>query len=260
MYDFEITKREVLVSIAIIFLMLATGFLISGNIASAVEEKNEIYHKALKIEDEDMYNHAKSIGVGNAFTYFSLDAVTPQSIERLAGEYLYIERIYEEEHYKSRTVTKKDANGKEYQKTEWYWEWDHEKTDYWESPTVIFNGEEYPTNKFTNLPTSSHGYDYISIHKRYKYYTTDIHLEGSAYLNFGVGSIDGKVYLASSTTVQDLYQSKLGNPTVYTVVFWIVWIILTGFLVFGFYYLDNYWLEDNPNGGRKRRYRRHGWH
>lgn len=81
MYDFRITKREVLASIAIIFFMLATGFLISGNIASDIEEKNEVYHKALKIEDEDMYNHAKSIGVGNAFTYFSLDAVTPQSID-----------------------------------------------------------------------------------------------------------------------------------------------------------------------------------
>ena len=28
------------------------------------------------------------------------------------------------------------------------------------------------------------------------------------------------------------------------IVFWIVWIIVIGLVVYGFYYLDNYWLED----------------
>lgn len=258
--DFEITKREVLVSIAIAFIMLALGFVISGNISSAIEESNEVYHKALKIEDQDMYDHAKSIGVGNAFTFFSLDAVTPQSIERLDGEYLWIKRVYEEEHYKSRTVTKKDADGKEYTETEWYWEWDEEKTEYWSSPTVIFNGEEYPKDQFTNYPTNSHGYDYLSLHRRYSYYTIPTHLEGSAYLNFGIGMINGKVRLASGMTVQDHYQYSLSNPAVGVTIFWVCWVIFGGFLIFGFYYLDNKWLEDNSSDTHRHRRHYRRWH
>ena len=47
----EVTKREILVSIAIFFIMLGFGFLISQNISERTEEANEEYRKALKIED-----------------------------------------------------------------------------------------------------------------------------------------------------------------------------------------------------------------
>lgn len=176
----------------------------------------------------------------------------------MTGEYLYIERIYEEEHYKSRTVTKKDANGKKYQETEWYWEWDRMDTEEWKSPTVIFNGEEYPTDQFTNYPSNSHSYDYLSTHRRYIYHTTPTHLDGSAYLSFGIGFINGRVHLAVNKSVQEHYQSSIRSPVGGLVFFWVAWIIFGAFLVFGFYYLDNDWLEDSD--GHRRRRRHNGWH
>ena len=49
--DFQITKREILVSLAILFIGLALGFCISTGIADSVDAANEKYFKSLKIND-----------------------------------------------------------------------------------------------------------------------------------------------------------------------------------------------------------------
>lgn len=276
MRDFEITKREVLLSIAIVCIMITLGFFISSSISSSVEEKNEVYHKALKIEDMDMYEHAKNIGVGNAFSIFTLDAVTPQSIPELTDQYLYIERVYEIETLKTRVVTETyTVNGKTQTRTrtETYWDWDVESRDRYKSPTVIFNGTEYPVDKFHNYPerqmtisedtfTSdaldcyrwNSTYRYTSSHHRYSYYIVPLSFEGSTYLNLSNGDIEGNPNLHKDTEVQDLYTSYLANPTVRVVIFWIIWMLLTAGLVFGFYYIDNRWLEDHNHRSHHRRW------
>lgn len=52
----EITKREVLASVSIVAVMLLIGFLISGKIQNVIMDDNERYNKAVKIEDEELYN------------------------------------------------------------------------------------------------------------------------------------------------------------------------------------------------------------
>ena len=47
----EITKREILASISIITIMILFGILISTKISEYQMDKNEIYNKAVKIED-----------------------------------------------------------------------------------------------------------------------------------------------------------------------------------------------------------------
>lgn len=51
MDDFEITKREVLVSIIIVLLMLAIGFAIHGSISDSLIEGYSRYDTALQIEN-----------------------------------------------------------------------------------------------------------------------------------------------------------------------------------------------------------------
>lgn len=48
----EITKREILVSISIVAVMIAVGFLISGKISEHEMDKNEKYNKAVKINSQ----------------------------------------------------------------------------------------------------------------------------------------------------------------------------------------------------------------
>ena len=53
--DFEITKREVLASIAIIAVLLIIGLGISDKISDKIADKNEKYNKAIKIEDQELF-------------------------------------------------------------------------------------------------------------------------------------------------------------------------------------------------------------
>lgn len=276
--EFTITKREVLVSVAIFFLMLAIGFLISQGISSSIAEKNEVYRKALKIEDMDMYNYAKTTGVGNSFTIYTLDAEVPQSVPELTGEYLYIERIYEEEHEKERTVeeTYTDSNGKKKTRTKKvkYWEWDLMDTDTYVSPTVNFNGESIEWSRIRGLGSYSESLDentvtheyqdrlgwsstYLKVgsHKRWSFDVIPLHSEGSTYVDLGDGTVrSDKIPLRPNTSVPDLYESYLSSSGAALVIFWIFWIILTGGAIFAYCYLDNNYLEDDNGKSLRRRW------
>ena len=73
--DFEITKREVIVSISIIVILLMIGLVISNKIVEYQTDKNEIYNKAVKIESSEMFQYGMNTNVGNAFVYGELNAV-----------------------------------------------------------------------------------------------------------------------------------------------------------------------------------------
>ena len=62
--NFEITKREILASISIIAVMILIGVLISSKISEAQMDKNEIYNKAVKIENVDLFQYGMDTNVG----------------------------------------------------------------------------------------------------------------------------------------------------------------------------------------------------
>ena len=121
---FEITKREVLASISIIAIMLLFGFLISGKIADWQMDKNEIYNKAVKIDNTEMFEYGMRTNVGNAFVYGDLEAVDAVTYPEIGGKYMFVEKV--EEHYTmhTRTVSYTDANGNTQTRVETYWTWD----------------------------------------------------------------------------------------------------------------------------------------
>lgn len=55
--DFEITKREILASISIIAVMLLIGVLISSKISEHQLDANEVYNKAVKIDNTDLFQY-----------------------------------------------------------------------------------------------------------------------------------------------------------------------------------------------------------
>lgn len=270
----RVTKREILVSIIIIFIMISVGLLISQSISSNIEEQNEVYHKALKIEDLVTFEYATSTNIGNCFTIYVLDADSPQSIEELSGEYLYIERIYEEEHRKSRIVTETyRVNGKTRTRTKtvYYWEWDVEQVDKYASPTITLNGDQYQFTRISGYPeytlkldstslsadyaTSdirSDCYIYYGSHQRYSFRVVPCHSEGSTYVQVGNNTIlSDTITIYPDTTVSELYESLLKSSSFRINVFWVIWIILTIVIVAVYCYQHNDYLEDNS---RRRRY------
>ena len=114
----EITKREIIVSFAIVSVMLVVGFFISGNITESQNDKNMEYNKAVKINDPQLFKYGMDTNVGNAFVYGDLKAVDVVSFEEIEGEYIYVEKVKERYEKHEREVTKTDSEGNKYTEIE----------------------------------------------------------------------------------------------------------------------------------------------
>lgn len=88
----EITKREIIISVAIAAVMLIVGFFISGKITDMQNDKNAEYQKAVHIEDSELFRYGMDTNVGNAFVYGDLQAVDTVTLMRLAGNIFMLKR------------------------------------------------------------------------------------------------------------------------------------------------------------------------
>lgn len=238
--DFEITYREILASISIIAVMLLIGFVISGKISQIQSDRNAKYNKAVKIESADLFRYGMDTNVGNAFVYGELKAVDTVTYPEIGGEYMYVEK--EEEHYNrhTRTYTTTDGKGHTRTHTEVYWSWDYAGSEDMQCKEVSFCGVVFDSNKI-KLPSA----DYIKTIKesgyvRYKYYGTNIEYTGTIFTELKDKTISDSTpfYEMSIKETKDKLERNIG-----IVIFWIIWIIVMVLAVFGFYYIDNEWLE-----------------
>lgn len=238
--DFEITYREILASISIIAVMLLIGFVISGKISQIQSDRNAKYNKAVKIESADLFRYGMDTNVGNAFVYGELKAVDTVTYPEIGGEYMYAEKV--EEHYNrhTRTYTTTDGKGHTRTHTEVYWSWDYTGSEDMQCKEVSFCGVVFDSNKI-KLPSA----DYIdtikeSSHVRYKYYGTNIEYIGTIFTKLKDKTISDSTpfYEMSIKETKDKLERNIG-----IVIFWIIWIIVMVLAVFGFYYIDNEWLE-----------------
>ena len=238
--DFEITKREILASISIIAVMILIGILISGKISEYQMDKNEKYNKAVKIESQEMFQYGMDTNVGNAFVYGNLKAVDAVTYPEISGEYMYVEKIKEK--YTKHTRKVRHSNGKTtWYTTETYWTWDRVGSEDIKCKQISFCDIAFQSNKI-ELP----GTDYIdtikeSSHVRYKYYGVGTKYTGTIFTDLRDKTISDNSNFYNNSTIDETIEYLESN--VGTVVFWIFWIILIGLVVFGFYYLDNRWLD-----------------
>lgn len=242
MSDFQITKREILVSVIIIAIMLLLGIVIHGSINDSLMLEYQKYNTALQIEnDSDLFAYGMKTNVGNAFIYGDLKAVDTVTYPEIGGEYMYVEKVKERYTMHTRTVTT-TVNGKTQTRTETYWTWDRVGSEDKQCKEVSFCGVVFDSNKI-NLPSSS----YIKTIKessrvRYKYYVTETEFTGTIFAELKDNTIPDNTGFYENDTIEDVLKSFKSNWQL--VVFWIFWILLTGGLVVGFYYIDNHWLED----------------
>ena len=71
----EITYRELIVSVGIVFIMLILGSVIAGNITRDSFEQKKEYNTAIPIDSENMFDYGMRTNVGNAFCQGTLEAV-----------------------------------------------------------------------------------------------------------------------------------------------------------------------------------------
>lgn len=241
--EFEITFREILASISIIAVMLLIGFVISGKISQSNIDANEKYNKAIKIDnDKDMFRYGMDTNVGNAFVYGKLEAVDTVTFPEIGGKYMYVEKI--EEHYNmhTETYTTTDSKGHTQTHTRIYWSWDYAGKESKECKNVKFCDVKFASSKIKH-PSAS----YIKMIKessnvRFKYYGTGTKFKGTIFTELKNKTIQNSTRFYERN-IEETMDALRSNGTVKQISFWIFWIVLTGGLVFGFYYLDNEWLE-----------------
>lgn len=238
--DFEITKREILASISIIAVMILFGILISSKISEYEMDKNEIYNKAVKIESQEMFQYGMDTNVGNAFVYGDLKAVDTVTYPEIGGEYIYVEKVKEK--YTRHTRKVRHSNGKTtWYTTETYWTWDRVGSEDIKCKEVSFCGVNFTSNKI-DLPDT----DYIDTIKessdvRYKYYGVGTKYTGTIFTDLRNKTISDNTSFYNNLTIDETIEKLESNFPI--ILFWIIWIILIGGIVFGFYYLDNRWLD-----------------
>ena len=246
MDDIKITKREVLVSVIIIAIMLLLGIVIHGSINDSLMLEYQKYNTALQIEnDSDLFAYGMKTNIGNAFVYGDLKAIDTVTYPEIGGKYSYVEKVKERYTMHTRTVTKtRTINGKtqSYTTTETYWTWDRVGSENKKCKEISFCGVVFDSDKI-DLPSDK----YIttikeSSHVRYKYYGTETEFTGTIFAELKDNTIPDNTGFYNNDTIEDVLESFKSNWQL--VVFWIFWILLTAGCVFGFYYIDNHWLEE----------------
>lgn len=242
--DFEITFREILASISIIAVMLTIGFLISEKISQRYVDSNEIYNKALKIEnDEDVFQQGMDTNIGNAFIHGELKAIDTVTFSEIDREYMYVKKV--EEHYNmhTRTYTTTDGKGHTHVHTQTYWSWDYAGKETKKCKELSFCGVKFKSEKI-NIPRAS----YIqtikkSSHVRFKYYGVETKYTGTIFAELKDGTIPDDSCFYENKSIDETMDELVSNGKVAQIIFWVIWTILIIGVIFGFYYLDNEWLE-----------------
>ena len=250
--DFHVTKREVLFSVVIICIMLLIGLVIHGNISDSLMMKYQEYNTALQIEDDaDMFTYGMRTNIGNAFVHGELKAIDTVTYPEIGGEYMYVEKVKEKytKHTQTYTTT---VNGKTQVRTRTYWSWDRVGSEDIKCKEISFCEAVFDSNKI-NLPSA----DYIdtireSYYIRYKYYGVSCEHLGTIFTELKDKTISDNTDFYKDKGIEETIEYLESGGEL--IIFWFVWIILTGGCVIGFCYLDNRWLEDKIQSYKRKYY------
>lgn len=238
----EITKREIIASITIIAIMLLLGILISGKISESTMDSQEKYNKAATIESMSLFKYGMDTNIGNAFIYGEFNTIDPVSFNEIRGKYLSISKVKEVYTRHTRTITK-TVNHKRTSHIEYYWTWDKRHSECLKAKNVNFCDINFKYSQFNDLEESYIDTIKESLNVRYKYYGHPPGSKGTAFGNLANGNLanDGNIFYENMTIAET--QSHLDSDFK-GIVFWVFWIILIGLVVYGFFYLENRWLEN----------------
>lgn len=241
--NFTITKREIIASISIITILFIIGFFISEKISEYYTDQNEIYNKAIKIDnDKDLFQYGMDTNIGNSFVYGELKAIDTVTYPELSKQYIYIEKI--KERYTMHTRTYTVRVGKTTQtRVQTYWTWDEVERESKKAKEISFCNIKFPINKI-NIPNS----EYIDTIKessniRYKYYGVKTQFKGTIFTKLNNQTISENSKFYEDFSIEKTVSYLENDYSVVIIIFWSLWIILIGFCVYGFYYIDNEWLE-----------------
>lgn len=249
----RIKKREVLFSVIIVLVMIFIGIFVSDAILQGAVSKSESYRTATVIKNTDQFYYGMDTNFGNVLVYGDVSSNSSVTYDEIGGGFIYIEKNKEEYTRHTRTVTKTDSNGKKRTETEVYYTWDHVWSDRRHVEEIIFQGRTFPYESIElpaeRLNLDSVGVDnrmnyiYVGSDDRYYYNVVPMPMTGTIYTSLQNGTINDSSALFRDMTPEQVIAHMEQNETIYTVVFWVIWVLLTCGAVCAFLYLENKWLD-----------------
>lgn len=246
--DIEVTSREIIVSIAIIAAFLIGGFLIFGRIQDSVDDANLKYNTAVKIDcstDNELFVYGMRTNIDNTFIYGKLIAVDPVSYPDIDGEYMEVRKTKEKYTRHTRQVAHTiTVNGKTqiYYTTEVYYSWDYAGSESKKCEKVRFCDVEFSSDRI-DLPPLEHIDTQTFGNIRYIYEGSKTEYIGTLFSDLREDTIsEGSDFLAD-LTIDEAVEYYKQTGVIKQVAFWLIWIVLCGACVYGFYSLENRWLE-----------------
>lgn len=246
--DIEVTSREIIVSIAIIAAFLIGGFLISGRIQDGIDDANARYNTAVKIDcldNNELFVYGMRTNIGNAFVYGKLIAVNTVSYPEVDGEYMEIKKTIEKYTRHTRRVAHtRRVNGKTrtYYTTEVYYSWDYAGSESKKCEKVRFCDVEFSSDRI-NLPPLEHIDTQTFGNIRYIYKGSKTEYIGTLFSDLRENTISEDSDFLANMTIDEAVEYYKNTRVAKQVLFWFIWIIICGVCVYGFYSLENRWLE-----------------
>ena len=246
--DIEVTSREIIVSIAIVAAFLIGGFLISGRIQDRIDDANMKYNTAVKIncsDSNELFVYGMRTNIGNTFVYGKLIAVDPVSYPDIDGEYMEVEKTKEKYTRHTRQVAHtRTVNGRTqtYYTTQVYYSWDYAGSESKKCAKVRFCDVEFSSDRIS-LPPLEHIDTQTFGNIRYIYEGSKTEYIGTLFSDLREDTIsEGSDFLANMT-IDEAVEHYKQTGVAEQVLFWFIWIIICGVCVYGFYSLENHWLE-----------------
>lgn len=245
----EIKTREILVSVIIVLVMFAAGIAIHNAIQRSATRTAEIYATATIIQDPKQFRYGMETSFGNALLYGSVTSGESVTFDEIGGGFLYIRKVRED--YVQHTRKWTDSKGEKHEEP--YWTWDYISSESRNVKQITFLECDFPYGLFdmpsyrlnlTEAGVSNSGnYIYRGLSTRYYYQVTQNGITGTLLANLRGGTMISKSALYGYQTPQEVIADKQGAGTWIAVVFWVLWVVVTGAVVYGFCYLENRWLD-----------------
>lgn len=237
-HEFEITKREIVVSIGFIAIFWIIGIFIGNQIDRWIFDTNEKYNKAVQLTENEKFDYALKTNFGYTFAYGDLNSNNTIG-DGVVDGYMAIDRKLEK--YTMHTKLVCTGSGKTRScHTKVYWTWDYQKTDRYNVNSVNYMGHDFRFSEFPipdkrYLKTVSCGHNL-----RHVYYVNDIHYKGTLFANVQKHTITEAEFKPNVTINEAVEKYSVGIG--YKLAFWIPYVLLIIGLTIGFYYLENKWL------------------
>lgn len=239
----EIKPREIAFSVAIVFVMVALGFLLGSKISDHIAETNEEFTTATQITDDEQFQYALATDFGNVIAYGNLIAEQPVSADDLDGEYAQLTKITEQYTMHTRVVTSTDGKGHTYTRTEVYWTWDRVKREEDSTETFSFMGVSFPADKFSVSTHRQGSMIYDNSELRHYYEVVDANMVGSIHTQIKDHMIADNNRFYTDAEPQAIVNLAIRQGNIAIILFGVLWIALTGGAVYGFCALENRWLD-----------------